>query len=36
MIDDSIEKLGFYTSQDNRAIRFIVVTIIADLKGVGQ
>lgn len=36
MTDDSIEKQGFYTSQDNRVIRFIVVAIIADLKGVDQ
>jgi len=36
MTDDSIEKLGVYTSQDNRVIRFIVVVIIADLKGVEQ
>ena len=36
MADDSIEKSGFYTSQDIRVIRFIVVAMIADLKGVDQ
>jgi hypothetical protein len=36
MTDDSIEKQGLYTSQDIRVIRFIVVTSIADLKGVEQ
>jgi len=36
MTDDSIEKLGVYTSQDYLVIRFIVVVIIADLKGVEQ